>query len=519
MYFTDPEYNRFLPNAPNFRQPSIGQLGQAKQRAAARRGGTPNAPEVNDEPMPAGPTRIAGGSGIEGSSAALRQSFERNPVIPNPGPVMRSVQGTIGGGRQQPGPPRIAAFDPAMLPPNEAFGFGVPSAVASADAAPEPIATPAASGWDAYEQSAIANSRTPTTPAITGATAAAAPAPRPAAPPEPEAPASHGSFDAENRGFTPGTAAPAEEASGSGITQSGNSFSGVGKPTDDRGAPYGSDLNPDVYRQQYRAMQEQERADEGQKIAAMRGEANRAQAWQDRQTAENEARVARWRATNGADMVLAPENSGYDEQRRAIVADAIQKTRAEEAAKGNVYATTSDLGRIATARNPIAEGAIQSDSANRALMTQQAVANQREGRPLMREEARQRIAGMDIANKIGGLQLEGFEREAAMLRDLQNTTNPDEYQKKVSALLQLRGKESGKDRYIQIDIPGPPDAMGNSKPMRGIFDVTTGKIIAGNEAAAPPEQERERAMQLVKAGKMTRDEANARLRAAKIPTI
>lgn len=518
MYPTDPEYNRFIPNAPNFRQPSIGQIGQAKQRAAARRGGTPNAPEVNDEPMPAGPTRIAGGPDLTGSSAALRQSFERNSVIPNPGPVTRSVQGTIGGGRQQPGPPRIAAFDPNALTPSEAVGFGVRPGGSLGDEVTAPEA-PAASGWEAYEQSAIANSRTPATPAITGATAAAAPAPRPAAPPEPKAPAGYGTSDTENRGFTPAIAAPAEEAGGAGITRSGNSFSGVGKPTDDQGAPYGSDLNPDVYRQQYRAMQEQERADEGQKIAAMRGEANRAQAWQDRQAAENEARVARWRATNGADMVLAPENSGYDEQRRAIVADAIQKTRAEEVAKGNVYATTSDLGRIATARNPIAEGAIQSDSANRALMTQQAVANQREGRPLLKEESRQRIAGMDIANKIGDLQLEGIEREAAMLRDLQNTTDPGEYQKKVSALLQLRGKESGKDRYIQIDIPGPPDAMGNSKPMRGIFDVTTGKIIAGNEAAAPPEQERERAMQLVKAGKMTRDEANARLRAAKIPTI
>lgn len=498
MYPTDPLSQRL----------SIGQIGQAKQRAAARRGGTPNAPEVNDEPTPVGPTRIAGGPDLTGSSAALRQQFARNPVIPNPSSPLRSVQGSIGGSLQQPGPQRIADFDPNALTPSEAVGFGVRTGGSLGDEAPASVAAPAASGWDAYEQSAIANSRAPQTPAITGATAAASTASRPPA-------QNFGTTASENRGFTPTsgsldvtapTPEPATPARPASVAEAPE-------------APYGSDLNPDVYHEQYRAMQEQERADEGQKIAALRGEANRAQSWTDRNQAENEARVARWAATNGADMVLAPENSGYDQQRAAIVANAIEKTRAEEAAKGNVYAATSDLGRIATARNPIAEGAVQSDSANRALMTQQAVANHREARPLMKEEARQRIAGMDIANQIGGLQLEGVQREAAMLKDLQNTTDPAEYQKKVSALLQLRGKESGKDRYIQIDIPGTPDALGNSKPMRGIFDVTTGRIIAGNEAAPNAEQERDLAMQLVKAGKMTRDEANARLRAAKIPTI
>lgn len=79
----DPEYSRFLPDQPTFTRlappppaPAItGQVPQAIARASARRGGTPNAPEIDDE---RGPSNPSGGilDGIDAAQAPMRGAFK-----------------------------------------------------------------------------------------------------------------------------------------------------------------------------------------------------------------------------------------------------------------------------------------------------------------------------------------------------------------------------------------------------------------------------------------------------------
>lgn len=76
------------------------------------------------------------------------------------------------------------------------------------------------------------------------------------------------------------------------------------------------------------------------KRAGMLANANWADAWNERQRAQGEARVANWAATNGADMVLA---GGRPEQREAIVADAATKSAAAVGADARYAGATQGL--------------------------------------------------------------------------------------------------------------------------------------------------------------------------------
>lgn len=58
---------------------------------------------------------------------------------------------------------------------------------------------------------------------------------------------------------------------------------------------------------------------------AMLANAQWAGAWRENEAARRAAQVAAFRATNGADMVLAGGNPAYEQQRQAIIADAVAK--------------------------------------------------------------------------------------------------------------------------------------------------------------------------------------------------
>jgi hypothetical protein len=96
-------------------------------------------------------------------------------------------------------------------------------------------------------------------------------------------------------------------------------------------APSAGGYDPVATRQALAGYAAREAQDQQSRTAAMQANANWASAWTANRDAQNNARVSAFRATNGADMVLAPNNAGYDEQRKAIIADA---ARTGEAAKG-----------------------------------------------------------------------------------------------------------------------------------------------------------------------------------------
>jgi hypothetical protein len=86
--------------------------------------------------------------------------------------------------------------------------------------------------------------------------------------------------------------------------------------------------------------------------------ANSADAWIRQRDAESNARVANFRATDGADMVLAPNNRGYAAQRQAILAGQTNANAALKDANAGVITANQPPAANALNQGVAVEGAI-----------------------------------------------------------------------------------------------------------------------------------------------------------------
>jgi hypothetical protein len=239
----------------------------------------------------------------------------------------------------------------------------------------------------------------------------------------------------------------------------------------------------------------------------------RAQNSYDAQIAERNAQVARFRATDGADMVLATENRGYDQQRQAIIQNAAIASGKAAAAKGLVGATDAALlGQ--NQRNYIGEGAVQQEELNRAKV------------------ASTQGATGEVALEQQKLTLDQQKQMYALQQELANERDPAKaklLQNKILALGGKRTEATGKN-FAVIDVDTgqfETDLMGNKKPIykKGVINTDTGEIMGGAapEASKPDPVAALKALKpdqvLVLAKKALEDgkplaEINARLKAA-----
>lgn len=198
----------------------------------------------------------------------------------------------------------------------------------------------------------------------------------------------------------------------------------------------------------------------------------------DAQAADQAARVARFRATNGADMILAPENSGYDGQRVAIVkgAEAAEKAAAETRAQS----VAAGIPRPDT-RNLQAEAIAGNDAVARSAAATSDQQKSQIGTAVQREK----LAQEKRMNELGSI--------------LQNEKDPAKLEQAKSAMLTLLGKD--KPDQWKLHVVQRPDTLAADgfTVIRGGQDLVTmgpdGKTQvvpmpggAGAAGAAPAKQ-------------------------------
>lgn len=202
---------------------------------------------------------------------------------------------------------------------------------------------------------------------------------------------------------------------------------------------------------------------------------DRMQAGQDLLRAESEARVSRFRATDGADVILASGNSEYDGQRKKIF----------DAAKEDADTVTAARARANTpvipAGNVLQDQVAVQDAANRG--TQSGIAQQQGVIALSSEK--QKLEQQQQIGKLG----------ASLIAE----TDPAKRASLQDSLLTLLGKETG-GRYKINVAPGQtvtdPQTMAQSKTpgYAVITDSHTGKT----EIHALPDNEQPKTPQIAK---------------------
>lgn len=152
-----------------------------------------------------------------------------------------------------------------------------------------------------------------------------------------------------------------------------------------------------------------------------------AQASFDLANAQQAARVDRFRATNGADVVLAPENRGYDEQRAQI-------GKAADQSDARVTGLKADLGLAQGAaegkRDYINEFVKQQEELNRAQLA----------------GAHGALTGVELEGK--KLAIEQQKRVSQVSDALMKAKTPEEASKLQSQLLSLLGKDKPEEYQI-----------------------------------------------------------------------
>ena len=496
----------------------IGQLNQAKQRNNARRGGTPNAPEINDEPAPAqaGATPVSGVPQRRAQGQAILGLGMADPnywKLPGSSSAPQQIAG-FGAGVGPSVPPGGGVARTAGL--REFLGQTEEAQPVPLSAAPTPRGPYFAGRLrDAISSIGAPEARGPFAGALLGGA------------PSGIGGASVAASTPQNGGFM---GPPAEQGRAVTVPPPGEGVSYAVPPKGEgmssqvpsiaqpgsAGTP-GSDHNPNEFAQQHKQMQQDEQIAQISKNMSMGANANRAAAWQDNQTKAGEARVAKWRAANGADMVLAPENSGYDQQRQAIRQQAIDATRESEQA-GGVLREANAAIPYAGVRDPIRDFAMQQETANKTGLANQAITQGNVMRPLQVQDAQQRIAGGQIQNQLGGYQIDAAENDKALLNKIAGAKTPEERESFVKALLAGRGK---REKYEVVDLP-----TGGVNPLTGQLNTmrvglsSSGKIVDPREqanAGGLPEGETqasmiERAKKQVANKQMTAEQAMAELK-------
>lgn len=277
---------------------------------------------------------------------------------------------------------------------------------------------------------------------------------------------------------------------------------GVSSPPNPLGPP-GSDLNPGAYHQQYLAMQAKDAADAQSRRTANIAQGNQSALTADLSKAEGEARVANFRATNGADMVL---RGGNDIQRGAIVGAAQAASGKAAGIRGQLGAADRDL---ATAGNQdqIGDAARQGATIAAGVGATQAAQQNVLMNPLHVEKLKQDISSGGTAQKIAELTLKGHEREQQMLDDLQNAKTPEEYDQKLNAVLALRGQT--KIAVVDQDT-GQKDATGNPIFKKVAVNIATGKFLEPSGTMGGPGAPLPNHIDALKAGKVTAEQFDAK---------
>lgn len=182
-----------------------------------------------------------------------------------------------------------------------------------------------------------------------------------------------------------------------------------------------------------------------------------AQARYDKATAENNARISGFRATNGADVVLAPENKGYDQQRALIGARAAEDARRVIGASGDVAAANARFPR-ANDRNMIGEAQTAGEIINRGAIS--------EG------EAQQRIIGGQIEKQ----KLEQQRRLNTLGNVLATSKDAGERARASEALLALMGKDKPEE-YTVTHMSGGSRLADPSNPLSSIVKEADRVVI------------------------------------------
>lgn len=192
----------------------------------------------------------------------------------------------------------------------------------------------------------------------------------------------------------------------------------------------------------------------------------RAQASYDAATAKRNAEVSRFVAQNGADMVLAPENRGYDAQRKAIIDTAKEDAAVAAAAGGKVNAIDSAIaGQYA--RPYITQYAAQQEELNRAQL-----ANKTDP-----------AADVDLASK--QLSLQQQQQLATLQQQLANETDPAKQKALQNKIAVLSGKRPEAARIAVIDVDtGQKDVMGQPIYKKAAINAETGEMVGGGTQTA-----------------------------------
>ena len=232
-----------------------------------------------------------------------------------------------------------------------------------------------------------------------------------------------------------------------------------------------------------------------------------AQSSYDLDKAKWDAKVSNFFAKYGADMTLAPENNGYDEQRKAILADAANKNGIVNGLQGQLNANQNDAYGKSTPINDF-------------VKTQE---------ELNRGKVADRVGAVGAVENEGRRLDNDAKRQVATLRaQLAAETDPAKQKILQNKLLAIEGKQPQQDKVAIVDVLGPPDQFGQPTKLRQAINTQTGEMI-GNGAgggvdpvaalkAVPADVATKAAKAAVAAGAPL-DEVNKRLKAAGHPEL
>jgi len=268
------------------------------------------------------------------------------------------------------------------------------------------------------------------------------------------------------------------------------------------------------------------RADLQGRQAAIGANTDWANAWLRNRDAVSNDRVAQFRATNGADMILGDRGGGYEDQRAAIRETAGRTAASRVGSELALERASSNVG-IAGNRDPYADAKTAGEVANRGDITAAEVNQRNQVTGQRAAEAPTDLAQKQQNVGIGKLALEGQQRIADVAKKLTAATTTkdiDQYSRQIAGLL---GKDKP-DQYKAYVVHGEEsvDPLTNAKtkapdrlfligPDGRSEDVTAAAAPKAPQAKLPPNVTPEAAVtnaqKLVKAGKITREQANAEL--------
>jgi hypothetical protein len=441
--------------------PDVGQQQRAKLRKDMPRGTGTGQPDVEEG---------IGGEPVDAYTRAIQAA--------TPGTVVRAVGQAIGLGPAAGATGEFGAGATGTFPPARAAGgvIGTAGAVdysgATGRAAPPPVVpggmpVPAfnAGPYGVFQGAADAigamrNRPIPDQPYGTIPVGPSAPAiaAAPEAAPSVGIPQSPGLTAGPPR---PAVAAPATTAAD--VTQSVT----VPRPV---AAPVGpvmtdAERNNAPFHDAYVRIQAEKAAGNASQAQFFNDEAQRNQrlaagpGYREVEAAKSAARLASFRATNGADMVLAGGNDAYAGERAGILANAgLAANRA-----ANLEAQAQAAAAPGPRRDLVAEQEGQTRSIDATTGAQQTQAQAAKLNPLAVQQATQGVASGAIAQKSADIALQTHEHRLDLLKQLAAETDPAKRNRLEESVRVLDGKEK-QQQFKAYTSGGGMNELGQVQP-------------------------------------------------------